>query len=78
MNARRASDWAGAPRPQAGEERSGAERRANDRRAPRRALDPLFAATLINQIAPPQTEFTRGYTLAPPPVRRGFIVNARA
>lgn len=37
-------------------ERRGGDRRAGDRRAPRRPLDTLFAATLINQLAaPPET-----------------------
>lgn len=60
------------------DERTGGDRRASDRRAPRRVFDPLFAATLVNQIAPPETEYTRGYRLEPKPVRRGFMVNARA
>lgn len=41
--------------------RSGKDRRATDRRAPRRTLDPLFAATLVNQIAKPEMVYTPGY-----------------
>lgn len=41
--------------------RSGKDRRASDRRAPRRTLDPLFAATLVNQIAPPEVVYAPGY-----------------
>ncbi|HRP12076.1 MAG TPA: hypothetical protein PLK37_13690 [Terricaulis sp.] len=36
------------------EPRRGQDRRAKQRRAPHRPLDPLFAATLVNQIAPPE------------------------
>ena len=77
---RRATDWlARAPlAPERGEDRSGADRRASDRRAPRRRFDPLFAASLVNQIAPAETEFTPGYQAPPSPVRRGLVVNFRA
>jgi hypothetical protein len=34
------------------------DRRAKARRAPHRPLDPLFAATLVNQIAVPEAVFT--------------------
>jgi len=37
------------------------DRRAGQRRAPHRPLDPLFAATLVNQIAPPETVYAAGY-----------------
>lgn len=70
MDARSASEL--------GDERSGKDRRASDRRAPKRPLDPLFAVTLLNQIAPPATDYTRGYEAKAPLVRRGFLVNARA
>jgi hypothetical protein len=49
ITGRRASDWLStAPGPG---ERRDSERRTAERRAPRRPLDPMFAATLINQIA---------------------------
>jgi hypothetical protein len=52
-------------------------RRAGDRRAPQRTLDPLFAATLLNQIAPPETVYTQGY---PPKrgVRAGIAFDLKA
>ncbi len=77
---RRATDWlSGAAAYQAsGEDRSGADRRAADRRAPRRRFDPLFAASLVSQIAPAETEFARGYPTPAQPVRRGRMVNLRA
>lgn len=79
MNAGGASEWAGAPGSCGpGDERSGKDRRANARRAPKRPFDPLFTVTLLNQIAPPATDYVRGYEPEAPRVRRGFIVNARA
>lgn len=60
-----------------GEQRRG-DRRRNDRRTARVALDPLFAATLINQIAEPETKRASAYdtpTLTP---RRGIVVNVKA
>lgn len=42
------------------------DRREERRRAPRSRLDPLFAATLINQIAPPEAVYSQGY-----PPKRG-------
>lgn len=42
------------------------DRRAKPRRAPQRTLDPLFAATLVNQIAPAETVYSKGY-----PPKRG-------
>ena len=41
------------------EPRRGQDRRAKQRRAPHRPLDPLFAATLVNQIAPPETAYAK-------------------
>lgn len=61
-----------------GDERSGKDRRASDRRTPKRPFDPLFTVTLLNQIAPPETDYTRGYEPKAPVARRGFLVNARA
>lgn len=37
-------------------ERSGSDRRATDRRTPTRVVDPLFAATLVNQLRPAVNE----------------------
>lgn len=42
------------------------DRRAKPRRAPQRPLDPLFAATLVNQIAPAETVYSKSY-----PPKRG-------
>ena len=52
------------------------DRRANDRRALRLKLDPLFAATLVNQIAPAQRTFTSGYA-GVTKVRCGAVLNLR-
>lgn len=60
------------------EDRGGADRRAADRRAPFRRFDPLFAASLVNQIAPAETAFIQGYQPAPTLARRGLMVNLRA
>jgi hypothetical protein len=54
------------------------DRRATDRRAPRRWLHPLFAATLVNQIAPAETQYARGYATAQRGPRPGIVVNTRA
>ncbi|WP_395644700.1 hypothetical protein [Terricaulis sp.] len=79
MTGRRASDWLDRA---AANQNSGAtaawERRNGDRRAPRRRFDPLFAATLVNQIAPAETKYTRGYVAAPKWPPRGIVVNTRA
>lgn len=58
------------------DERSGSERRAKRRRAAQRSFDPLFAMTLVNQIAPEATDYTRGYPEKTPP--RGMLVNKSA
>jgi hypothetical protein len=60
------------------DERRDGDRRSIDRRAPRRWLDPLFAATLVNQIATPETHYTRGYQTKPGKLRSGIVVNVRA
>lgn len=60
------------------DERREGDRRTNARRAPRRWLDPLFAATLVNQVAAPETQYARGYTPAERPLRPGVVVNVRA
>ena len=84
ITGRRASDWlrvtASAQNGTSGEdERQGLDRRATDRRAPRRRLDPLFMASLVNQImpggaAPP----VFAYKAAAPSPRRGARINFRA
>jgi hypothetical protein len=60
-----------------GEQRR-ADRRASDRRAARMRLDPLFAATLVNQIAKPEVVIAHGYAPATPGLRAGVVVNVRA
>jgi|CXWL01.1.fsa_nt_gi hypothetical protein len=72
MTAGRLTDWE-EPAAQQGEERTGRDRRASDRRAPRRSFDPLFAATLVNHVAPPATEYSKGYPRNKAP--RGILVN---
>jgi hypothetical protein len=62
---------------EAGERRAG-DRRNASRREPRRWLDPLFAATLVNQIAPSETRYTQGYGQPPKGPRAGIVVNVRA
>ena len=62
---------------EAGERRDG-DRRSASRRAPRRWLDPLFAATLVNQVAPAETQYARGYDTAKRGPRPGIVVNTKA
>lgn len=59
-------------------ERRGQDRRASDRRTFKRNLDPLFAATLVNQLAPAETVYTRGYALRTKAPRPGIVVNVSA
>ncbi len=54
------------------------DRRASDRRAPRLKLDPLFAATLVNQIAKTETVSVHGYAQTWRGPRAGIIMNVRA
>ena len=54
------------------------DRRATDRRAPRMKLDPLFAATLVNQIARPEDAPTHGYAQPWRGPKPGIVVNVRA
>lgn len=77
MDTGRLTDWH-EPRASEGmrEERSGHDRRAKSRRAPQRPIDPLFAMTLVNHVAPEATEYTRGYPEKTPP--RGMLVNKSA
>lgn len=80
MTTGRLTDWQ-EPRPSQnenpGEERSGHDRRAGDRRTPQRPFDPLFAATLVNHVAPKATDYTRGYP-EPRKAPQGMLVNTRA
>jgi len=78
MDTGRITDWQEPSASESvGEERSGHERRVKSRRAPRRPIDPLFAMTLVNQVAPEATDYTRGYPepKAPP---CGMLVNKSA
>ena len=54
------------------------DRRHSDRRAPRMKLDPLFAATLVNQIARKETAGANGYAQPWRGPRPGIIVNVSA
>jgi hypothetical protein len=54
------------------------ERRGADRRAPRpRRFDPLFAATLVNHVAPAERAYMRGYD-GGRIVRAGVVVDLSA
>jgi hypothetical protein len=74
MTGRRASDWLRAL-PVSDEEAgwNGAERRG----APKRPLDPCFAATLLNQLMP-ANEVPHGVYPAKRVPRAGIAVNVRA
>ncbi|MBL8551509.1 MAG: hypothetical protein JNJ73_16100 [Hyphomonadaceae bacterium] len=87
MTGRRASDWlAFTPKresdergPNSGSCRRDADRRATDRRGPRRKVDPLFCATLLNQIHPADDIVpTLPYRADPAPIRPGILTNLRA
>ncbi|MGD9979665.1 MAG: hypothetical protein AB7H66_17870 [Hyphomonadaceae bacterium] len=54
------------------------DRRASDRRAQRLKLVPMFAATLVNQIAKPEDAKFHGYTTAWRGPRAGVMLNVRA
>jgi hypothetical protein len=54
-----------------------ADRRQSDRRAQRARLDVGFAATLINQIAPPERPSAR-YETAPRRIRAGLAFDLKA
>lgn len=54
------------------------DRRKSDRRALRMTLDPLFAATLVNQIARKEMTGTDGYARPWRGPRPGIIINVRA
>jgi hypothetical protein len=70
---RRASDLLNVPA-----QTRGQDRRAADRRAPRRRIDPIFAATLINQIAPPEAQSAFAYETTPDAPKPGASINFRA
>lgn len=55
-----------------------ADRRASDRRASKLKLDPLFAATLVNQIAKPEAVSVHGYATPWRGPGAGIVVNVRA
>jgi hypothetical protein len=54
------------------------DRRSADRRAARLKLDPLFAATLVNQIALRETQHGRSYEQPWRGPRSGIVVNVSA
>lgn len=85
MTGRRASDWLRAL-PHSGEENGQAEalgdrreddRRGGDRRAPKRPIDPKFAATLLAQVLPEAENAPTAYPAKRAP-RAGFVVNVEA
>ena len=79
ITGRRSTDWLRAPSAQPDDaERRAGDRRERDRRAPRRPIDPLFAITLINQVAPEAGDGLCRYKTAPAQYRRGVVVNLRA
>ena len=77
ITGRRASDWLrDTAKSQASEgERRGGDRRAEDHRAPRRRIDPLFAATLLNHIEPASAEPVRAYAAPRTAVRAGIALD---
>jgi hypothetical protein len=80
ITGRRSTDWLSGPlQVRSGDdERCGQDRRASDRRAPRRRLDPLFAATLVSQLAPQATRTAAAYVPPVRTVRHGLLVNFQA
>jgi hypothetical protein len=82
ITGRRATDWLAEARcstsGQGGDTRRGSERRANDRRAPRRTIDTLFAASLINQIEPDASApAANPYRAISARIRAGIITDGR-
>ena len=53
------------------------DRRQTDRRALRMKLDPLFAATLVNHVAPRETATILGYR-QPVKIRAGIAFDVKA
>ena len=77
---RRTTDWlreTASGQARGGDEgdRRGSERRSNDRRAPRRPIDPLFATTLLNNLLPPAPEPVRAYAAPLTALRPGIAFN---
>jgi hypothetical protein len=58
-------------------QRAGADRRCSDRRSARTPFDTLFAATLVNQLAPPGPAHANAY-LARPRRLAGLAFDVRA
>ncbi|MGD9966638.1 MAG: hypothetical protein AB7T59_08975 [Hyphomonadaceae bacterium] len=54
------------------------DRRASDRRALRLKFEPLFAATLVNQIAKPEDGCVHGYATPWRGPCAGIVLNVRA
>lgn len=52
--------------------------RAKQQRAAWRRFDPLFAATLVNQIMPPEAPPPQAYATPPRGPRCGIVVNVQA
>ena len=87
MTGRRASDWLSfTPKRDSDDrgpdrrdnDRRDNDRRAADRRAPRRKVDPLFCATLLNQIHPADDVVPAlPYRADPAPIRAGILINLR-
>lgn len=83
ITGRRTTDWLreGQNAAEDGRDRRSDDRRSNDRRAPRRRFDPLFAATLIDQVAQNETpDPAKAARYAPPQPRArwGVALNTRA
>ncbi|MEQ1708477.1 MAG: hypothetical protein ABL864_09130 [Terricaulis sp.] len=76
MTGRRASDWPEPDRTEAEQRRAG--RHGDGADAQRNRFDPLFAATLVNHIAPAEVFYARGYAEAAPLMRAGIRINLRA
>jgi len=53
------------------------DRRQSERRAPRMELDPLFAVTLVNHVAPRETATILGYR-QPARLRAGIAFDVKA
>jgi len=60
-----------------GDQRFGADRRKTDRRAARHRFDTLFAATLVNHVASPESGRSFGYR-PPKRWRAGIAFDLRA
>ena len=77
ITGRRASDWLRASpqdESQGEDERSG-DRRAQARRAPRRQIAPLFAATLLRHLAPAATDYADVYGVPALKTRCGVVID---